>query len=115
SREKEKYVNFFKLSWIISLSLGFALPTSYFLLYQLKLPLLSTIVPSRIFFLSTFSAATLAAYGMEKYLLNKSKKTLILTLFGLTIIFGIGWVFIMQQKTIPDSKFGTITSRNFVL
>lgn len=61
---------FFSVSSILTLSLGFSLPTSWFLLYYLKLPFISTVLPTRIFFLSTFCLSVLAAFGLD-YLIKK--------------------------------------------
>ena len=107
---------FFKYAFIITLSLGFALPTSWFFLYHLKIPLVSVILPSRIFFISTFSISILAALGLERYLQTKKEKKIFLVLFFIGLFFIFIWAFIFYNKKInPLSVFSTISFRNFIL
>jgi len=87
SLRKSRVLSFFSISSLLCLSLAFSLPTSWFLLYELKLPIISTILPSRILLLSTFSISVLSAFGLD-YVLKKpeiKKILLILILFSLTI------------------------------
>jgi len=99
----EKYSSFFKFAFIICFSLGFSLTTSWFLLYNLKLPFLSTIIPSRIFFLSTFCLSVLSAFGLENYLGGKiEKKRLLLFVEVLGIIVFLLWDFIISNKNIKE-------------
>ncbi len=87
SLRKSRVLSFFSISSLLCLSLAFSLPTSWFLLYELKLPIISTILPSRILLLSTFSISVLSAFGLD-YVLKKTeikKILLILILFSLTI------------------------------
>lgn len=78
---------FFILFWIVSLSLGFSLPTSWMLLYDLKIPFVSVILPSRLFFLTTFSISVLAAFGIERFIVQKEKKKLIIIYMVIGLIF----------------------------
>lgn len=109
---------FFKASWIITLSLGFALPTSWFFLYDLHLPLVSTIIPTRIFFLATFSLATLAAFGLDHFNLGKVQfKKVIL------IIVSLGWAFAEASRyfieehrvMFPTLGYAEVSLRNLIL
>lgn len=107
---------FFKYALIITLSLGFALPTSWFFLYYLKIPLVSVLLPSRIFFISTFSLSILAAFGLERYLLSKNDKKIFLALFIIGVVFTFVWAFIFNNKKVsPLNVFSTISFRNFIL
>lgn len=77
---------FFKFAWIVSLSLGFSLPTSWFVLYTLKIPLLSTLVPSRIFFVTAFCASVMAALGMQHFLKATKKKQTFLAMLVVIVL-----------------------------
>ena len=68
---------FFQIAFVITLSLTLSIPTTWIILYHLKLPLLSTITPSRIMVLVTFTAAVLAAYGAQELDRGLSKKLLL--------------------------------------
>src|SRR3989344_296966 len=61
--------NFFKWASTTTILFGF-IPVGW-LLYYLKLPIISAMVPSRIFFLSTFSLAVLSGFGIEVLLKRK--------------------------------------------
>lgn len=63
---KEKRVLFFALLAVVSLSLAFPLPTTK-LLISLNLPVVSTNVPSRIFFITGFSFIILAGWGVDEW------------------------------------------------
>ena len=58
-------LRFWKWFTLLTLSLGFALPTSW-IWYISKIPLLSAAQPARIFILSTFGLCVLAAYGFDE-------------------------------------------------
>lgn len=110
----EKYANFFKLTFIICFSLGFSLATSWFLLYNFKFPFLSTIIPSRIFFLSTFCLSVLSAFGLESYLGKKiEKKRLLLLVEVFGIIVFLLWDFIISNKNIKE--IATVSKNNLYL
>ena len=109
---KSKVIRFFTLLAMISLS--FALPTPWAkLIYQLKLPLLSTSQPTRLLFLVDFSLAVLAAFGFQ-YLITsclatyynntyyRSKRKLFWILLLISILFVFLWLFTFsgQQEAI---------------
>ncbi len=121
-----KEERFFLIVFFVTLSLGLALPTSWFLLYTLKLPLLSVIIPSRIFFLSTFAASALAAFGMTKWREQKEKAPAIIATFFLTLAIIASWIFVFVIKYLigkPETKmmyesfhlFTTTSMRNLIL
>ena len=80
---------FFLFFGVIIMSLGFSLPTSWFFLYQLKLPFLNTLTPSRIFYLSSFCLSVVASFGLQKYLTkpNSLKSLLTSLIFVISLLF----------------------------
>ena len=90
-RKSTSVAKFFRIAWIASLSLGFSLPTSWFLLYTLNIPLLSTLVPSRIFFVAAFCASVLAAIGMQDFLKTIRKKQMLAAMLVIVMLLGIGF------------------------
>ena len=107
---------FFTVVTLITVSLGLSVPTSWFFLYSLHLPFLSTILPSRIFLISSFSLAVLAGYGFD-YVVKKPKKIVFfLSIAILLIAIGLAWQFLLHQKSIdPLGKFATVSYRNMIL
>ena len=103
-KSKSKEQTFFKLSFIISLSLGFALPTSWLLLYHLHLPFVSTILPSRIFFLTTFSLSALSAYGIKSYEKDLKWRHLLIVFSICVAIISIAAGLILEEKYIIRSR-----------
>ena len=79
--------HFFQIAFLVTLSLTLSLPTTWFILYQLKLPLLSTITPTRIMVLVTFTGSVLASYGSQEYFKGFSKKLLLWITLGLVLAF----------------------------
>lgn len=108
---------FFKSAWLITFSLGFALPTSWFLLYHLKLPFISVMLPSRIFFLSTFCICVLAAFGLERYLSEKiHKKKLFFACFLIGLGLLIAWGVVVYNRIYHLSEnIATVSLRNLIL
>lgn len=102
--------------FIIFLSLGLALPTSWFFLYTLQLPLISVLIPSRIFFLSTVMAALLAADGMEQFREKPQLKKIgvVHVLFAICLV--LLWIFVWHMKRVdPVSAYATVSLRNLIL
>ena len=115
-KKRENYEMFYKIAWFVTLSLGFALPTTWVILYHLKLPFLSTIVPSRIFILATVCSSILAAFGFDKYMNNPEKKKIITILIILSIIFIALWAFVGYQFIfVAKSQFATVGLRNLIV
>ncbi len=98
-QKRSPILTFWKIFAIITLTLGFALPTSW-VWYALRVPIMSVAQPGRIFILATFSLCILASFGFEYYARQKRwdiiKKPLIL-LIGLCISL---WVFIICMFVI---------------
>lgn len=97
---------YFLLMIFVSLLVSFESPFSHFLA-RLSLPFLSTSVPTRIFGLSTFALAVLAAGGLDGWLKNKKilnqkiKRLLFFLAFFWLVI--IGKVVFSFFKRIPCS------------
>jgi hypothetical protein len=110
-----------KRSWLFYtflaiLSLGFSLPTSWFILYYLKIPFVSVVTPSRIFFLSMFVGSILSAYGLRLVIQGLSKKLLI----EITLIFSsiLGWIWISlfeKQREFKDVSSTLINMKNMII
>lgn len=98
--KKNTQKTFFSICFLIFLSLGISLPTTWFFLYYLKLPFLSTILPSRIFFLSTFCLAVISSYGIDLYLKKPEAKRISLSLVLMAIMLLGAWGFIIFQLFI---------------
>lgn len=115
SKRKDKTLRFFKWFSLITLALGFS-PLGW-LLYYSRLPLLSTMIPSRIFILPTFGFCILSAFGLDLYFKQKVNwqrwKKLFLVIGG---IFLILWLFILYQRiAFPQGKYARVSLRNLVL
>lgn len=70
---------FFRIAFLLTLSLTLSIPTTWLILYYLKLPLLSTMTPSRMMMLVTFTGSVLTAFTTEQYWRSLPKKVLIWT------------------------------------
>ena len=95
---REKKTFFFALIALFALS--FALPTPWAkLVYQLKLPLISSSQPTRLLFLVDFCLAVLAALGLDHLLKEKIKiKRIFFSLIPLFFFYGFLWLFILTAK-----------------
>lgn len=115
--KRQSAEKFFKIAWILSLSLGFSLPTSWFFLYALKIPFISTLLPSRIFFVSSFCASVLAAFGIQRYFKSNQKKQIIIavTIVGLILFSAWFYTFSSKKVTPGDINHARISIRNLLL
>ena len=105
---------FFSVSAVVILSLGFSLPTTVFFLANLNLPFLSEMAPSRIFSLSTFCFATLAAFGIERYLTQKvQRKKLAAAISAIAIMLLVGWSVAIFLP--PSGLVAKVPFRNLIL
>jgi hypothetical protein len=100
------------------LTLLFALPTPLNdLLYVLKIPVLSGSAASRIILLTSFSLATLAAFGLDALIAdwkdNRRKKIIIFALVCVGLL-GLTWLVLLLAHPLPVDKLA-IAKRNFVL
>lgn len=125
---RDRKIRFWIIFTAITLSLGFALPTSW-VWYILQVPVLSAALPARIFVLFAFGASILAAYGMEAWILGRiSKRRVLFVLTTLLIVLSALWAFVLfaKWKIAYDStlsavdlerygRLATISFRNMVL
>lgn len=91
--KKRTGVTFWKIFSLVTLSLGFALPTSW-IWYTLNIPILSVAQPSRIFTLATLGFSVLSAYGLEWYLENKKTARVFVVVAFLGLMLGVLWAFV---------------------
>ena len=108
-------LKFFRWFSLITLALGFS-PLGW-LLYFSRLPLVSTITPCRIFFLSTFGFCVLAAFGMDGLLARKInwpkfKKILLFVALAFLIL---GFFTIAKRFISPKEPYGFISLKNLIL
>ena len=110
SKKRDWRINLFSALFIGSIVLAFNNPISR-LIYQLKVPLLSTGYASRWLIITAFSGAFLSAITIEK--LNQKKLIFILgVLLGiLALVYGLVWKAIIPIK--PDLI--PVASRNLLL
>lgn len=103
-RNQSSVYKFFSFASLVTISLGFSLPTSWFLLYQLKLPFISTMLPTRIFFLSIFSLSIISAFGMELFLKKPQfrKILLILLILWISILSATFFLIFPYRKDIYE-------------
>jgi hypothetical protein len=112
---KNKVIHFFQWFSLIILGLGFS-PLGW-LIFYLKLPLLSAMAPSRIFFLSAFGLSVLSAFGIEDWQnknINFRKWKIIL--FGIGLVIIILWGFTLCHKYfLSGDLYGSVSLRNLFL
>ncbi len=85
---REKKVFFFSLLAMIASSLAFPLPTTK-LFISLNLPIISTNVPSRIFFITGFCFLVLAGLGIDEWRKKLSSKVSLRRLWSVVIPLGV--------------------------
>src|SRR3989344_1678600 len=114
------YVIFFVAAALISLSLIFNLPTSK-LIYDFSIPFLSSAIPIRLVFITSFAISVLSAFGLEWWLNEKSKLKVLFGPFPFFLIFaGIAYFIFnayinnISIKSYPDNWY-VISARNFVI
>ena len=82
---------------IFVLSLLFSLPTILAKLpYILNIPFLATSQPTRLLFLTDFSLAILAGFGMDWYIRQDKKRDIFIPISFLLIILGGLWLFVLR-------------------
>jgi hypothetical protein len=78
---------FFTLTGILLTTLAFNLPTSWLILYQIKLPFVSEMTPSRIVYLSVFFFSLVSSYGLKFFMQKTGKRNMKITLIVMAIIY----------------------------
>lgn len=92
-RRTRGIVRFWKYFTLITLSLGFSLPTSW-LWYVFHVPVLSVGMPVRIFILSTFGMCVLAAFGIERCTKEGNRVALKTPILFVGAVLTLLWVFV---------------------
>ena len=112
---KRTAVLFWTCMAIVTLSMGFALPTSWFP-YTLHIPVLSNSYPTRIFAVTTFSLIVLSVYGLSAFLREPKRIRMLVLLSVLTLMIAVGYVVaasawcILHQYRSPlcEGKIATV-------
>ncbi len=91
---RKKTVIFWTIIGVVCFSMCFALPTSW-VPYYLKIPILSTSYPTRIFAVSVFSFSILSCYGLESFLSKPNRKRMVLILLSFCVFLGTGWIVVI--------------------
>lgn len=116
TKKVTKEEKFFKLTWLVTLSLAFSLPTSWLILYHAKLPFLSVMLPTRIIFLFIFASSVLTCFGIEKYFSRPLRKKVFFFIYGVFIVglisAGLYAYFFFETSPINHRA---ITLRNLIL
>lgn len=114
-RKGDKTARLFKIIGVSSLLLGF-FPFGW-ILYFSSLPLLSSMVPSRIFFVSMFCFSVLSAYGIEDLLNKKLDFHLFQSnMKKIAFVFISIWLFVAGTIFFdPKSNYVSVGIRNLVV
>lgn len=113
---KLPHARFFLLLFGVSLSLVFSLPTTWVLLYYAKIPILSSLTPTRMMMVTTFAAAVITAMKTEQMGKAISKRhVLIAALILFTAILVAAAAPVITYLRVPKTPFPTIQLRNLVI
>lgn len=112
SKNKEK--KFFLLLSVLSLIVATDFPGIKFL-YLIPIPAVSTTVPTREFNIFIFGLIILSAMGLDHWLSEKSYKTKLTIIFGLTYVFIWGLVFLLPRFLNISPADISVTKHNLVL
>lgn len=107
-------LKFFTVTGLVFLSLGFDLPTSWFVLYTLRLPFVREMTPSRIFYLSSFCFAVASSLSFVSYLDKPDRKAMVKSLAVLLIAYTV--LAIHALRHYPGiMNHGVISLRNLAV
>ena len=115
NRSKSKCSRFFLILGLVIMSLAFSLPTSWFVLYQLKIPFVNQITPSRIVYLSSFCLSIVAAFGLQRFIQKPDIKKTILTSYLITLIMSILWLAAYTHAHTPGRQANFVPLRNMIV
>ena len=91
---KDKKTLFFGLAFFLSLI--FALPTFLAQIpFKLQIPLFSTSQPTRLLFITDFSLAVLAGFGLDYFIKSKNRKQILYVLGIFFVIFPTLWLIVL--------------------
>lgn len=117
-RRKEKMVLFFVSLVVAVLLLALNLPPARFF-YGMKIPIISTTVPTRILYILAFSMAVLAGLGVDFYLKNRKVKKVASLAFLFLGFYVFFWLFTFIAPNIfPNHwwlSYLNISQRNLIL
>lgn len=129
-RDQSGKTRFWKIFTLVTLSLGFAVPTSW-IWYIARVPLLSVAQPARIFVLSTFGICVLAAYGFDQIGQPTNARVLKKVMALLSVVFVFLWILVIgfmiahillpllainNTKTVElITNFATVSFRNLAI
>jgi len=119
---------FWKIFTLATLSLGFALPTSW-IWYIFHIPILSVAQPARIFALSTFGICVLAGFGIDEWQKYQTWKRIKLIMVLISFLIFFLFLFAMSMRFLPSylqmllcncelkqiTAYATISLRNLLL
>ncbi|MBI5465533.1 YfhO family protein [Candidatus Gottesmanbacteria bacterium] len=112
---RTKTVYFFVLWGLLTLLLGFSNPFSK-LIFWLKIPFISTVTPSRIFYLTAFTISVVAAFGLEIFIKNQNRESFKKTFITILSLFVMAGLFILKlQSASFDPTNALIASRNLMI
>ncbi|MCX6793686.1 MAG: hypothetical protein NTY06_01125 [Candidatus Gottesmanbacteria bacterium] len=100
---KKKTVLFWTILALVTISMGFAVPTSW-LPYYLHIPVLSNSYPTRIFAVSALSLATLSCFGLSSFLKKPNCKRLAGILAGITVVLLVGWLVVASAWSVVHGQ-----------
>ena len=112
-RKRAKEVIFFNIIGVTSLLLAFNTPLLD-LLFNLKIPVLSTSAASRIIVIFSFSVAILAGFGIERIIADlkeKRRKYFLISSFVFLTVFAL--LFVYSQTLLP--VYSGVALRNTIL
>lgn len=111
-----RHGKFFRISFLVTLSLVLSIPTTWLILYHLRLPLLSTMTPSRMMMLVSFTGAVLTAFAVEQYWKNFPKKALLWTMIVSLLALGLAGISPLIARYLDDKNTSYLISlRNMVI
>ncbi|MFZ5845472.1 MAG: hypothetical protein ACOY0S_03335 [Patescibacteria group bacterium] len=99
---RAKEFRFWKFFTLATLSLGFALPTSW-IWYVLKVPVLSVAHPGRNFALASFGLSVLSAAGLEQFWQRRQWWLIRRSLILLTGVLIVLWLFVAGANLVVGS------------
>ncbi len=110
-KDKERTAVFWKASTLLTLSLGFAFPTSW-VWHIFRVPVLSVAQPLRILILPVFGLCVLASYGIDTFQKERSLNVMRRILQIVVIIFVGLWIFTFASYVLHVQQASMIKACN---
>jgi hypothetical protein len=84
--------------------------------YQLHVPLISSLQPTRLLVIVDFALSILAAYGLSRILRGIQKRSVMIVIGIIAVLFSIAWVAILMPKYFSiDIANAAVAKRNIML